>query len=232
MLIGGLQRLTLIDYPGKIAATLFVQGCNFRCPFCHNSPLVIKTTKPIPEVDIRAYLEARKRFLDAVVISGGEPTLQKDLPDFCKKLKSLGFLVKIDTNGSNPDMLKLLVKEKLVDFIAMDIKTALTKKDYEKTIGTKVNIAKIKKSIDIVKKFKEHEFRTTCVPGLINEKELLSIGKYLKKKGANKTYYLQQFQPHNTLDKSFESMTPYTESELRKFQKTLEPFFEFIGVRT
>ncbi|MEM2933182.1 MAG: anaerobic ribonucleoside-triphosphate reductase activating protein [Candidatus Pacearchaeota archaeon] len=231
MLIGGFQKLTLIDYPGKIAATIFVYGCTFRCPFCYNSNLVKNIISSIPESEILRYLQKRKTFLDAVVIGGGEPTLQEDLLNFCEKLKSLGFFVKIDTNGSNPKVLNLLVKSKLVDYIAMDIKTVLTKKDYEKATGTRIDIAKIKKSIEIVKKLKEYEFRTTCVPGIITKKELVGIAEYLQKVKANKRYYLQQFQPINTINKAFESLTPYTEKELRYFQEVLSPFFEFIGIR-
>lgn len=229
MKIGGFQKLTLIDYPGKIASTIFTIGCNFRCPFCYNSELVKETAKEIPVESILSYLKQKKQFLDAVVICGGEPTIQQDLPEFCKKLKKLGFLVKIDTNGSNPEMLKKLISKNLVDYIAMDIKTALTEK--YKVVGNASDPGKIKKSINIIKNLKNYEFRITCVPGLVTEKDLFNIAAFAKENKANRLLYLQQFQPKNTLNKEFEKIKPYSEQQFLKFKEKLVPFFNKVKIR-
>ena len=232
MIIGGFQKNSLIDYPKKICCIIFVQACNFRCPFCYNSELISKKTKTIAEEEIFNFLKKRKKFIDAVVIGGGEPTLYKDLLDFCKKIKELGFLIKIDTNGSNPELIQKIIKNNLVNYIAMDIKSALNQEDYEKATNTKININNIKKSIEIIKKLDNYEFRTTCVPEIITKNKLISIGKYLKSIKANKTFYLQQFQPQKTLNKEYEKIKPYSEQQLKDFQKAIEPYFKYIGLRT
>ncbi|UZE94128.1 MAG: anaerobic ribonucleoside-triphosphate reductase activating protein [Candidatus Pacearchaeota archaeon] len=231
MIIGGFQKVTLIDYPKKISSTIFVQGCNFRCPFCYNPQLVLKKVPAISEEEIFSYLEKRKRFIDAVVICGGEPTIYNDLPEFCKKIKELGFLIKIDTNGSNPEMLQTLIKNKLVDYIAMDIKTTIKQDDYERVAQRIIDIEQIKQSIEIIKQIKNYEFRTTCVPGIITEEKLMEIAQYLKESQANKLFSLQQFQPQNTLIEHYEKIEPYTKQELKKFQKALKPYFEQIHLR-
>lgn len=229
MRFGGFQELTLIDYPGKIAATVFTIGCSFRCPFCYNPGLIDGTVKEIPEDYILSSLAKRRKILDAVVICGGEPPLHADLPEFCAKLKKLGFFVKLDTNGSNPAMLKKLVDEKLVDCIAMDIKSSFAK--YSKASGVKINIENIKKSIDIVKSLQNYEFRTTCVPGLVNESDLLEIAAYLKKQKANKVFFIQQFRNKNLLNKNLEKVKPYSDEELEEFRKKLVPFFDKVEIR-
>jgi len=229
MRIGGFQELSLIDYPGKVAATIFTIGCSFRCPFCYNPGLIEGTAKEISENNILSMLEKRKKILDGIVICGGEPTIQPDLLEFCAKLKQLGFSVKLDTNGSNPDMLKKLVDKKLIDCIAMDIKTSFAK--YEKAAGMKTNIENIKKSISIVKNLKDYEFRTTCVPGIVDEADLIEIAKYLKANNANKKFFIQQFRNKNLLDKSLERARPYQEAELEKFRKKIEHFFDRVEVR-
>ena len=147
MLIGGFNPFSLIDFPGKMTCVIFSQGCFFRCKFCHNKSLVVKEhfEKPLSENEIFSFLIKRKKKLDAVTISGGEPTQQRDLKDFIKKIKNLNFLVKLDTNGTNPKMLEDLLKENLLDYIAMDIKSSL--KNYEKITNCKVEIFKIKKNI-------------------------------------------------------------------------------------
>lgn len=229
-MIGGFQKFTLIDYPKKISSIVFVQDCNFRCPFCYNPELVFKKTNIIPEKEIFSYLEKRKKFIDAVVIGGGEPTIHKDLPDFCKKLKSMGFLVKLDTNGAEPEMLQELIKNKLVDYVAMDIKTAITQGDYNKASGSNISVEKIKQSIDLVKQLKSYEFRTTCVPGIITKEKLIKIARYLKSRQANKTFYLQQFQPQKTLNKNHQT-APYSIQELEEMKKTIEPYFDLVELR-
>lgn len=230
MLIKGLQKNTLIDYPGKIAATIFLFGCGFRCPYCHNPGLILpekaKELKNYSEKEILDFLGERRDFLEGVCISGGEPTINKDLPEFLKKVKQLGYKIKIDTNGENPEMLKQLIETKIVDYIAMDIKAPLHK--YEKIINVKFNTNKIKESINIVKNFPEHEFRTTTVPGLVSKEDIIEIGKLLK--GA-KFFSLQQFKTGNCLDNSYNSKKPYSEQELQEMKKSVETFFDKVEIK-
>ena len=145
MKIGGLQKFTLIDYPAKIAATIFTVGCDFRCPFCHNPELVlpeeIKKNSQISEKELFAFLEERRGFLEGICIGGGEPCINEDLPQFCEKIKKMGYLVKLDTNGSRPEMLEILIDKSLVDYVAMDIKAP--KEKYQKAAGKKIDIRKI-----------------------------------------------------------------------------------------
>ena len=228
MKIGGFQKQSLIDYPGKICSIVFTIGCNFRCPFCQNSELVVpekvKNTEEIPEDFIFSYLKGRK-LLDAVEITGGEPTLQPDLKNFAKRLKKMGFLVKLDTNGSDPDTLKELLDSKLVDYIAMDIKAPLEK--YNEVAGTNVDVEKIKESIKIVKRAPDFEFRITVVPRFHKEKDLIAVAKLVK----GTKLVLQQFRPRNTLDPSLEKET-YTEAQLKEFAKKLKPYVEKVEVRS
>lgn len=192
MNIQGLQKMTLLDYPGKIAATVFTDGCNFRCPFCHNASLVLNSgnAQGIAEEDFFNFLAKRKGLLDGVCISGGEPLLQEDINEFISKIKSLGFLVKIDTNGSFPFKLKELVENGLVDYVAMDIKNSPA--GYAKTAGTTGKILpKIKQSITyLIDGPVEYEFRTTVVKGFHTNEDFVKIGKWIQ--GA-KRYFLQNF---------------------------------------
>ncbi len=190
MIIGGFQKTTLLDYPDKIACIIFTQGCNLNCPFCHNSSLINKSKESlISEKEIFDYLEKRVGILEGVCITGGEPLLQKDIGTFIQRIKSYGYKVKIDTNGSNPELLKELLDKKLIDYVAMDIKNTFDK--YEITSGKKVNIDNIKKSIDIINKSKiDYEFRTTLVKEFHNINDIENICKILKK---NSKYYLQNF---------------------------------------
>ena len=169
MFIGGLQKVTLIDYPGKIACTVFCLGCNFRCGFCYNKELVLpektKSQIKIPEKEFFNFLKGRKNLLQGVTVSGGEPTIYEDLPDFIKKIKKLDYFVKLDTNGSNPEMLKDLIEKKLIDYVAMDIKAPLINTKYTQITGIKGILNKVKKSIKIIKNSGlDYEFRTTIVP--------------------------------------------------------------------
>ncbi|MFZ5559652.1 MAG: anaerobic ribonucleoside-triphosphate reductase activating protein [Patescibacteria group bacterium] len=231
MLIGGLQKLTLVDYPGKVVATVFLIGCNFRCPFCQNPELVdpdeIKKQPEISEKEFSNFLDQRKGLIDGVCITGGEPTIHKDLIDFIKKIKQKGFLIKLDTNGSNPEVLEKLIKSKLLDFISMDIKTSWSK--YDLATGVKVDLEKIKKSAEIIKNSGiDYEFRTTIVPGLVGKEDVERMGEWLK--GA-KNFALQQFQNKKVLDKSFEKIQPYPEGTLKEFKKILEKYIERIELR-
>jgi len=229
--IGGLQKLTLIDFPGRLAATVFLTGCNFRCPFCYASELVlpekIKNQPKISEKDFLKFLKERKKLIDGVVLCGGEPTTSKELITLIKKIKKLGFLVKLDTNGSDPKMLKSLIDKKLVDYIAMDIKGP--KERYSEFAGMKVDVKKIQKSIDILKEGKiDYEFRSTIVPTLHKKEDVIEMAKWIR--GA-KRYYLQNFLPEKTVDPSFEKIKPYPQEFLLEIQKIISPFFEVCQVR-
>jgi len=240
MSIGGLQKLTLIDYPGKIACTVFLTGCNFRCPWCYSKELVlpqqIKKQPIISEDDFFSFLGRRKGLIDGVVICGGEPTINKELTDFIRKIKQLGYAVKLDTNGSNPASLKNLIEKKLIDYIAMDVKSPWgdekqkpTAKEikagsrkYEKAAGVKINLADIKKSIEIIKNSGiDYEFRTTIVPKIHRPKDIIDIAEQIK--GA-KAYFLQQFQTGKTNDKKYQKFKPFDQKQLEKIQKECEKY--------
>lgn len=228
--IKGFQKTSLIDYPGKICSVLFLPGCNYRCPFCQN-PDLIENPDKLPDIEegyILSFLKKRKGLVDGVCITGGEPTIHKELPLFIKKIKDSGFLVKLDTNGSNPEMVEHLIKNKLLDYIAMDIKAPLEK--YSEVVKVNVDIEKIKRSISLLMNSGiEYEFRTTVIPKFHKKEDLLKIAETIK--GA-KRYYLQQFRPLITLDKSFEKEPTYTEQELNSFANALKHYFEEINVRT
>ena len=227
--IKGFQKTTMIDYPGKIASVVFLGNCNFRCPYCQNRDLILNTHKmpSIEHKEIFDYLEAKKKWIDGICISGGEPTIHKGLPDFCRQLKSKGILVKLDTNGTSPEMLELLLKEKLVDFVAMDIKAPLDK--YEIVAETSVNTDNIRKSVGLIKDSDvDYEFRTTVLPKLLNMNDLKAIGEWLK---GSKKYVLQQFRAMNTLDKKYENEPAYSEDEMKRFGEMLKPYFETVEVR-
>lgn len=192
MTINGMQKLTLLDYPGNVACLIFTQGCNFRCPFCHNSGLLDMNNncEKIDEKEVFKYLEKRKGLLDGVCISGGEPLLQKDIEYFIRKVKDLGYKVKLDTNGSSPKKLKQLIEEGLIDYVAMDIKNDFL--NYDKTAGMCTNIDNIKKSIEIIENSNiEYEFRTTIVKQFHDVGKLEKIIQYI---GPNARYYIQNYQ--------------------------------------
>jgi pyruvate formate lyase activating enzyme len=201
MLLGGLQKMTLIDYPGKIAATVFTVGCNFRCPFCHNPELVLSSRFTVSadddslEKEFFEFLKTRQGKLDGVCITGGEPTLQSDLVEFMTRIKELGFAVKLDSNGTRPDILKIVIDKKIVDYLAMDIKSDLI--NYEKVCQTKVDLERIKTSVDLIKNSGvNYEFRTTVVPGLHQEKDFKEIVKWLS---GGRRYVLQRYQDYGKI---------------------------------
>jgi len=231
MLIGGLEKSTLIDYPGKVAATVFTIGCNFRCAFCHNPELVdpekIKKQPQITEEAFFKFLKSRKGLLQGVCITGGEPTVQSDLVDFVNKIKQDGFLVKLDTNGSHPKILAKLLEKKLLDFIAMDIKSSEDK--YSEIINKKIDLENISKSIGLIRSSSlDYELRTTVVPDLIDENEVKKIGEWLK---GSKLFVLQQFRPNKTLDQSCQKVRPYPDKRLKQMAKIAEPYFDKIKIR-
>jgi pyruvate formate lyase activating enzyme len=230
MLIGGLQKLTLVDYPGRVAASVFTAGCNFFCPFCHNPELInIDQQKKrffVSEPDFFDFLSGRHGMIDGICVSGGEPTVQADLPDFLKKIKALGFLVKLDTNGAKPEVLRDLLRQGLVDYLAMDIKGPLEK--YQKIVKTDVDLEKIHKSTEIARSFPDYEFRTTVVPDLHEKEDFLNIARWLD--GA-KNYFLQQFNPKKTLDPGLKTVIPFSDEKLVEFSQMIKPYFEKCEVR-
>ena len=254
MKIHGLNKLTLLDYPGHMACLIFTGACNYRCPFCHNASLVLNpNSQPaIREDEIFSFLESRKGILEGVCISGGEPTLQADLPEFIRKIRTMGFHVKLDTNGSRPGVLKALLDEGLLDYVSMDIKNA--PKKYLATIGIPEESQESDSSAsssdagkgtlcfdnlitDSVRQSAEllmqssipYEFRTTVVKELHNEEDLLTIGKWLN--GA-RAYYLQSFRDSETLvGASLGQFHAYEPEQMRAFRDMLKPYFEIVELR-
>lgn len=192
MVIQGLQKLTLLDYPGKVSCTIFTAGCNFRCPFCHNASLVIDTykNKEISQDEIFEFLRKRQGILDGVCLSGGEPLIQRGVEKFLEEIKNMGYMVKLDTNGSFPDKLRKVVEEGLVDYVAMDIKNS--QESYGKTVGIEgYDIGNVHRSVQyLLSGDIPYEFRTTVVRGFHQRSDFESIGRWIR--GA-KQYYLQQF---------------------------------------
>ena len=229
MKIGGLQKVSLIDYPGLICATIFLQGCNFKCSYCHNPELVdTRLFQPcIKENEVLDFLNTRKGKLDAVTITGGEPTIHDGLAPFIKQIKKMKFAVKLDTNGSQPQVIKTLLDEKLLDFIAMDIKAPLEK--YKSVVKVPVNSDLIKDSIKIILKAKiPHEFRTTIVESQLEEKDILQIAKLIY--GA-KSYALQKFVPVKTLDKKLLKEKSYPDEKFQEIKKHLENKIHSVIIR-
>lgn len=230
MRIGGYQKLTLIDYPGKIATTVFTVGCSFRCGFCHNPELVLRAQFPTPnnmEEEFLAHLAKRKGKIEGVCITGGEPTIQPDIIDFIKKIREMGFAVKLDSNGTRPDVLKKLYDLKLLDFVAMDIKNSPEK--YSQTVGLKADIKRIKLSVKLIMNSGvPYEFRTTVVPGIHTEKDFVKIGEWIA--GA-RAYYLQEYRDGRVLDPNIRKKTAGKTLDLEKIKKSMEKYVEKIGVR-
>lgn len=232
MLIAGLQKTTLIDFPGKIACVVFLAGCNFRCPWCYSSELVLplKIVKQprISEKEFFDFLRERQSNLEGVVICGGEPTINKDLPQFIEKIKKIGYPVKLDTNGSNPQVLKDLANQKLIDYVAMDIK--LSKEKYPVVFSETMNIKNIEDSVEFLKKgLVDFEFRTTVVPSVHTKEDFLEIANWIG--GKNVKYYLQNFRPEKTIDPEFEKIEPYKDEWLQGVSKEISPYFKTCQVR-
>jgi len=232
MLLGGLQKYSLIDFPGKVSCVLFLSGCNFDCPYCHNPELVkgkLLSSSPLDESGVYEFLDQRKGLLDGVVISGGEPTLTEDLAPLCEEIKGMGFPVKLDTNGSRPRVIKHLINEGLVDYVAMDIKTApsqyatFVKRDYDST--------DIRASIQIImESCLPHEFRTTCVRPLVDRGIIECVAKTIS--GANR-YVLQRFNDARLLHPEFfkEVEPGYDMDELMFLQSVAAPWVKECLVR-
>lgn len=217
MKIAGLQKTTLLDYPGRVAATVFTAGCNFCCPFCHNGELIADYGGPfLSEKEVLAFLESRRGILTGVCITGGEPTLQPDLMDFLYRIKQLGYCIKLDTNGSQPEILMNLFEAGLIDLIAMDIKNSKGK--YAMTIGLpEGDIKKIEKSVEFIRQSgMAYEFRTTVTRELHGEEDLMEIGEWIAGKGS---YYLQSYEEkEQVMQKKYHS---YPAEEMENFAKKL-----------
>ena len=240
MNIGGIQKCSLIDYPGKISLVVFTRGCNFYCPYCHNPALIRPepdgkgsgtglSERPIDENDLFCFLEKRKTLLDGVVITGGEPTLHHDLPHFIRRIHEMGFLVKLDTNGSRPDILEEIVSGGLTDFIAMDVKTAPAR--YEPFSGKSFDASAIFRSVSIIiNGGVHHEFRTTCVQPLVTDADIQQIARMVS--GAD-SYVLQRPGTKSVLDPDYFRHTgrPASSAELEQFLHILSPFVSRCHVR-
>jgi pyruvate formate lyase activating enzyme len=229
MKIGGLQKVSLIDYPGRISAVFFTQGCNFRCPYCHNPELVDpgRYSETLCEKEVLEFLERRRGKLDAVAISGGEPTLQPDLLSFIGQIRHRDFLVKLDTNGSRPDVLKKLIDAGVVDYFAMDIKGPLEK--YPDITKCDINPDAILRSIELIKASGvEYEFRTTVVKSLLHASDLLKVAKMVER---SRLFVLQAFVPSKTLDGRFLEEPQVSREELGRMAKGIEKDIYCVRIR-
>ena len=232
-IVGGLQKTTLLDFPKKIAAIVFTQGCNFRCGYCHNPELLSlsennsEQKNSLTEEDVLNFLKKRKGKLDGIVITGGEPTLQSGLYDFIKKVKSLNFLVKLDTNGTNSEILKKLIDEKFLDYIAMDIKSTIEK--YQKITNVNVKTENILKSIELIKNSGiDYEFRTTVLKSQLKLDDFEEIGKMIN--GA-KRYYLQKFVPSKIYDEKLLTEQNYSDIEFNQICEILKKYVNVVEIR-
>jgi len=224
MKFGGLQRTSLLDFPDRIASILFTVGCNLRFPFCYNGRLILDPKPPfLSEDDALKILLSRKKYVDAVVITGGEPTMNRDLPAFIKKLKENGFHVKLDTNGFYPETLRDCLP--YLDYVAMDVKTSL---DKYKLLGAE-NTDGLLRSVEIIKEGKiDYEFRNTVVPGIVSEEDIHEIGRIVE--GARR-FAFQQFRPGEALDEAFNSVKPYPSDIIIRFSKIMERYVSEVILR-
>jgi pyruvate formate lyase activating enzyme len=220
--IKGFLETSFLDWPGKLCSVLFLPHCNFRCPYCHNHPLVFYPERyaTIPLEDILDRLHSLKNWIDGVCLTGGEPTLHADLPFLIREIKRYRFLVKLDTNGSNPQMLENLMETGEIDFISMDVKGPLDPFRYSRSTGLPINLKPVLESIEILKGGKvEHEFRMTVVPGLHREEDIQTLGNQLR---VGRRFILQNFNPENPLDPSLKNIIPYDLKVLKKIEREVQ----------
>lgn len=230
MRFAGFIKTTLLDWDGMVACTVYLPGCNFLCPFCHNKELVLhpEENQLIEESTILEFVEENSDFLDGVVISGGEPTLNPDLHRFIKELRSRGMKIKLDTNGSRPDVLEDLLGAGMLDYVAMDVKATLDDR-YALAAGKDVDLEALKRSIGIIiDSSVDHEFRTTVVPHIVRDEDMESIAESVK--GARR-YCLQQFRPKVTLDDNLSVLDPYKESKILDMARRVKPFVQKVQIR-
>ncbi|OGS45469.1 MAG: anaerobic ribonucleoside-triphosphate reductase activating protein [Elusimicrobia bacterium RIFOXYD2_FULL_34_15] len=219
MFVADYLETSLLDWEGKISCVLFLSGCNFRCPWCQNKELALgKAENKISVTDIINKFKNKKSWIDGFVITGGEPTINAGLKNIISEIKNNGFSVKIDTNGSRPDVIKDIVSSGMVDFISMDIKTSLDKTKYDIACGVSVDLSAINKTVDILLNINPYvgvSFRTTVVPGITDVEDVKEIIKKIK----NKKYSIQKFIPRNTLDEKYSGIEPYTEAEIKEMKE-------------
>jgi pyruvate formate lyase activating enzyme len=231
MHIKGWIKTSLVDYPEHIAASLFCGGCNFRCPNCHNSSIVLHLNdRPdLCEQKIWAFLESRVGLLDGLVLSGGEPTLQPDLLPFATRLRELGYRVKLDTNGYCPEVVQEMIDRAAVDYVAMDVKAPLLRAEYARAAGVQIDVHRIRRTIDLLLAGRvAYEFRTTVVPGLLAETDIIKIARAIR--GAQ-WYYLQQFVARDTLDPEMLKLTPYPGDRLHAMADLARQWIDRVEVR-
>jgi len=235
MKIGGLQKVTLVDYPGRLACTVFFSGCNFRCPFCYSKELVlpeeIKNHPEFSEKEFFNFLEEKKGLLEGCVLCGGEPTIYgEELVSFAKKIKDKGFLIKLDTNGTDPKTIKRLIDEKSVDYIAMDIKAPLNKEKYSLATGVNVDIEKIKESVELIKNSGiDYEFRSTIVPGIHSKEDVIQMAKDIS---SAKKYFLQGFRGEKgTIDESLSNVRPFPDEFMKEVGEEIKSYFNVFKIR-
>jgi len=233
MILGGLQKTTLVDFPGKIACTVFTVGCNFRCPFCHNRDLAlgnIGLLQKLEEREFFEFLKRRKKVLDGVCISGGEPTLQKDIFVFCRKIKGMGLSLKLDTNGSKPETVKKLIKEKMVDYVAIDFKTEWN--NYSDLAGVEVEVERVQETMKYVMgSGLEYCIRTTHVPTMHSDAVLERMANWLlstSKGGSSLVWVLQKFRPNVCLDPEYEKIKPWSDEKMKNMVERLRKKFAFV----
>ncbi|MDR2371949.1 MAG: anaerobic ribonucleoside-triphosphate reductase activating protein [Puniceicoccales bacterium] len=228
MQIGGIQRFSSIDFPGNLAAIVFTMGCNFRCPFCHNPELVIGGANMLSEEYVLQFLSMRVRQLEGVVISGGEPTLQPDLSDFIEKVRALGFQIKLDTNGSRPDVLGDLIARKMLDFVAMDIKHVWARYAYAAGLQS-VAIEKIQQSVALLMASGiDYEFRTTVIRDFHNPQDIVALSEQIR--GARR-YAVQEFIPEKTLSEDFAQKLPFERKSLEALAPEISKNVERFEIR-
>jgi len=228
MKIGGFQKTSLLDYPGEVCSIIWTVGCNFNCPFCYNIDLVSGDVETISEDEVLSYLKKRKGLVDALSISGGEPLMHKNLGVFIKKVKKLGYLIKVDTNGCFPENLESLLDEGLVDYIAMDVKAPKTK--YDKLSGVKTPVSKVNKSIKIIQqKASSYEFKTTFAPSLLTREDIVEIAKWLK---GSRLFYLQQFKNDiPVISSKLSKEQSYPSNYLKETLNEIKPYFDECYIR-
>ncbi len=230
MKIIGFIRTSLLDWDGHVVAVIYLPGCNFRCPFCHNHEVVLSpgSFEEVPLGEIEAYVRENAEFLDGVVVTGGEPTIHPDLPKLLSRLKALGTKVKLDTNGTNPEMLEDVLEAGLVDYVAMDIKAPLDEK-YDDLAGVPVPLDKVKRSIEIIRSSGvDHEFRTTVVPILLASGDVERIAAYI---GGAKKYAIQQFRPGSTLDPNLGVVKPYPRGTVLGMAESAKRYVRKVVIR-
>ncbi|OQA43375.1 MAG: molybdenum cofactor biosynthesis protein A [Parcubacteria group bacterium ADurb.Bin305] len=231
MLIGGFIKTSVVDYPSKVACTIFTLGCNFRCPFCHNPELVLEnltSQQPlISEEEVLGFLKNRKGLIEGVCVSGGEPTLQPDLINFIKQIKALGYFIKLDTNGSRSDILIRLINDGLIDYVAMDIKAPLEK--YNFVTNSRFLISNVQKSLQFLKTSQiDYEFRTTLTPKFLNHDDILRIVELIK---PAQKYFLQRFCAVKILDPTLKDQKLWTEDEMQSLVREIKPYFQQCELR-